>query len=503
MDILKNWTQKRKTILWMGALLAAAAIVGFSVRSLLIQEEAAAQTSVQVAAVTRGSIMETVEAVGVLESQPSAVLTWESGGIVDEISVQVGDEVAKGNVLLELMDDSKSPEILQAENSLLEAQMELGNLLATDSDLQAILKEIAYQELMLIHKYNARNAWNYGGSSDARIDAALADYRTAERNVWELEDAYQAVKILEKDDPQRTVAYEALQAGIRNRDILLRALNQILGHSFDHDVETSFIVYDQQVALVAMIRASYDRALDESEEIAAARAVVQSLQNTVNQGSIIAPFDGTVTEIFNFAGEGVTAGTQAVHLDNLYQLVVEIDIPQLDINKVHAGQSARITFSALPGKEYEGFVQTVSEAGTDASGQVTFRVVIRMEDADEKINPGFTALVRIITAQAEDALLVPNQAIVTTDAGASAVILTGADGSVQLVQVEIGARSDAFTEILSDSISEGSQVAVIPTGASNLETNMGALMFMMNPGPAGGRPPEGEAPQGGGGESPP
>ena len=44
-------------------------------------------------------------------------------------------------------------------------------------------------------------------------------------------------------------------------------------------------------------RNAYNRYLDQSEEIAAAEANVQALQNTIDQARIVAPFAGTITEI--------------------------------------------------------------------------------------------------------------------------------------------------------------------------------------------------------------
>jgi multidrug resistance efflux pump len=52
---------------------------------------------------------------------------------------------------------------------------------------------------------------------------------------------------------------------------------------------------------------AYNRYLDQSEEIAAAEAAVQALKNTIATGSIIAPFDGTITEIDAVAGDLITS----------------------------------------------------------------------------------------------------------------------------------------------------------------------------------------------------
>ena len=71
-----------------------------------------------------------------------------------------------------------------------------------------------------------------------------------------------------------------------------------------------------------------------------------------------------------------------------------------------------------------------------------------------QIKPGFTAVVSIITSQAEDVLLVPTQALRGKN-GNNMVMVLGEDGMPSPVRVEVGASSDEFTEIISGEIAEG------------------------------------------------
>jgi HlyD family secretion protein len=113
------------------------------------------------------------------------------------------------------------------------------------------------------------------------------------------------------DDPDRENANTTLQDAILVRDKALRNLNYLLGHSYDHSVETDYIEYDMAAATLEEARITYQRYLDNSDEVAAAQAKVQALENTVNSASIIAPFDGVITDISANAGESVTSGETA------------------------------------------------------------------------------------------------------------------------------------------------------------------------------------------------
>jgi HlyD family secretion protein len=457
--------QTRKKLVWIGGaliLILASALILFSSRSNADLEE-----DVQIVQVSRGSITQSIGEVGFVEAQPSATISWVSGGIVGDYALNIGDQVKKDAVLMELDFSSWSNESLEAQSDLLDAQLAYENLAASDSDFQTALQAVANAEYKVRTTKDMRDFWNFGGSSDDRIDAVRENYLAAAWDVRVLEAQYETLRnTLEDDNPELTAAYDAYQAADLERDSYLRALNQILGHSYDQVVETDFNDYDLAKAELLQARAEYERLLDNSQELAAAKANVLAIQNTINQAKIIAPFDGTVTEIRYQPGENVEAGSMAVQLDNLDNLVVNVNVSEIEISKVNIGQSVVVTFDALPYKEYKGSVINFSNAGTDESGTVQFRVTVRIDDPDTSIKPGFTAVVSIITSQAEDVLLVPNQALLTQN-GNNVVMLLGEDHLPAPVRVEVGARSDTLTEISSEAISEGDQLMVMVSSNTN------------------------------------
>jgi hypothetical protein len=68
----------------------------------------------------------------------------------------------------------------------------------------------------------------------------------------------------------------------------LSNLNYILGSSYNYSFETDFLEYDAQLATVKEDQVKYNRYLNQSDEIEAAQAAVQALENTISTGSIIA-----------------------------------------------------------------------------------------------------------------------------------------------------------------------------------------------------------------------
>jgi len=418
------------------------------------------EPQMRIVAVTRGSITESIDVVGTLEAQPYIEMAWESGGIVSDFDLSVGDVLIKGDMLMTLEDSSLSASILQAQSDILESQTALDNLMTANSALYTAAQELADAEYSLRDYEADRDYWNYKNASDEDIEEYRTNYYAAKEIVWEKEAAYEAFADMPADDPAREKAYEEMKEAIQERDNQLRYLNNLLGVYYDHGVETDFIEYDLAMAQVEEARVTYKRYLDQSDEIAAAEANVQALQNTIDMAKVVAPFDGTVTEISAVPGEKVANGAMAVRLDNMDNLVVEVYVSEVDINKVSVGMPAKLTFDAIPGKEYDGLVQSISAAGTDDSGVVEFRVSVQVLTADENVKPGFTAVVSIITDEVPDALLVPNAAVVSFN-NRSAVMLSNKDGSTTMVPVETGASSDVFTQIVSGDIAEGDSLAIM------------------------------------------
>src|SRR6266536_94351 len=99
------------------------------------------------ATVTSLNVAQTVEASGSLEAQPSASLTWNTSGVVDQVYVKAGDKVKAGDALMKLKTTSVSPDIISAQADLITAQQDLENAKNSSTDLsQAVIDLKTAQE---------------------------------------------------------------------------------------------------------------------------------------------------------------------------------------------------------------------------------------------------------------------------------------------------------------------------------------------------------------------
>jgi HlyD family secretion protein len=139
--------------------------------------------------------------------------------------------------------------------------------------------------------------------------------------------------------------------------------------------------------------------------------------------SIKAPVDGIVVKRSIEPGQTVAASLQAPELfviaKNLSDMQVETSIDEADVGRVRVGQKAGFTVDAFAGRNFEGEVRQVRKAATVVSNVVTYTVVISAANPDLSLLPGMTANVRIITAQKDKALKVPNAALRFRPAGSS------------------------------------------------------------------------------------
>jgi RND family efflux transporter, MFP subunit len=161
------------------------------------------------------------------------------------------------------------------------------------------------------------------------------------------------------------------------------------------------------------------------EEIASAEMSIKSAQLNIEQTQleiqdyeekakapdpIVAPIDGTVTNVDIKAGDEVQARLAAFTLVNYDKLEVTISADELDITKLKVGQEADVSIEALDGQEITGTVTEISKDGTSSNGVATFPVIVSLNEI-ENVLPGMSADVTVIIEQKTDALIVPVDAV--------------------------------------------------------------------------------------------
>ena len=295
-----------------------------------------------------------------------------------------------------------------------------------------------------------------------RIDLARSEFLDLEEDYKAAKAAYEILEDLEDTDPKRVEAKEFMDEEKFKRDKAFRSLNYLLGKVFDQEVAEDFADYDVALAQLEDAQREWERLKDgpNVNDITAAEAKVAAAEATVSLGWIEAPFDGTVTLANPKTGDEVDSGRSAFRIDDLSKLFVEVEISEVDVNRITIGQRADITFDAIIGETFTGEVIEVSSVGIDDGSGVDFQVTLEIINPTEQVRPGMTAAVNIIVSEIKDVLSVPNRAVRLM--GEQRVIYTLKDGELLEVEVEFGSSSDVYSEVKAGDIEEGDLIVLNP-----------------------------------------
>ncbi len=451
---------KKKLFIVLGVIIIV--IVLILVISGINRAKKAAENAFQTSPLSRGDLTAIVGATGTVRANQSAILTWQTTGRISAVNVKLDELVTTNQVLAELSRDSLSQSIILAEADLVSAKRALDDLKNSD-----VASAIAYQTMVLAQKAvdDARddlNSKNYARADQETLDIAKANLIIAEDAVSRAEQLYDQVDSLDEDNPIRAEAFSELASAKQNRDRLQANLNWLLGLPDEQELATANANLDVALAKLDDATREWERLKDgpDPEDVKAAEARVAALEATLKMQFIEAPFTGTITNVEALTGDQVNPGTVAFRIDDLTKLLVDVDIPEVDINSIKIGQPATLTFDAIQTKSYEGKVVEVARVGTTGLGVVNFKVTIALTDPDELVLPGMTAAVNIIVNQLNDVLLIPNRAVRLVEGNRVVYVLRN---EVAIpVNIEIGATSDTDSELVSGDLKEGDLIILNP-----------------------------------------
>lgn len=211
-----------------------------------------------------------------------------------------------------------------------------------------------------------------------------------------------------------------------------------------------------------------------SESLRSAEISMQNLQDAMNNYTITAPISGTIIEKDAKVGDAVKAGDTLCIVYDLSYLEMSINVDELQISSISVGQKVQITADAVQDKTYVGTVTRVSMKGTSNGGTTTYPVTIRIDDTDG-LRPGMNANAEIVVAEANNALVVPNAAVVrgsyvlvTKDSPSAANADTAMEAPEGFVYVPVktGVSDDDYTQIVSG-IQEGDTIGYNPSSVSS------------------------------------
>lgn len=268
-----------------------------------------------------------------------------------------------------------------------------------------------------------------------------------------------------------TAQRDRVQSELASRQIELRRaqinldqaqLNFNRGQKLRQEGIQTEAVYEQARLDLENARANLAAA---REAVRQAQAALTQARDDLERTTIVAPIDGKVVSLNAREGEVVVTGTMnnpgsvIAVLADLSEVLVEAEVGETEVVGIEVGQPVRIEVDAVSDAVYQGQVveigSSASASGAAGSGLRFFNVKILLLAPDERLRPGMTAQVEIITSAQTDVLTVPVQSVVERDLeedetdGKVKVVPVIEDGVIALRRVETGISDATHVQIVS------------------------------------------------------
>ncbi len=364
----------------------------------------------------QATITETIASSGRVGGTTETNVGAQSQGIVQELYVDEGAEVVRGQRLALIKNDVAEAQVLQARAAVNTARSQLTQVSrgALASDIDAAMQQVRQAEAQveqqraaiiqaeknvaqsrsqiaqfeaerdLARKNLARSTSLVGDGviSQAEHDQTQTNFRVAEKRV---ETQLKAIELAQSSVRTAQAGLKSVQANVRTQQARARTI--------------------QTGARPEDIRVAQQRVAETERGLIVA-------QQQAGNAIVYAPFAGTVTKINAETGQtvGSISGTQGVLTLVSVQPEIRIDVDENNLSSLRIGQEAVISSGAFPNGSFQGTVSELGAAVDVTRGTIEVKVV--PNSAPEWLRAGQTVNVNIITAKNADRLLVPQSALV-------------------------------------------------------------------------------------------
>lgn len=333
----------------------------------------------------------------------SSILSFAAAGKVESIQAAEGSSVKKGDSIAMLEGSEKAgAAVAAADLHVASAQKALDDLnekakiAAADAEMAVALAE---QELK--DAKEKREDLNYKRVNQYMLESIQSQLIIAEKAVEDAEETFSFVQDKPEDDADRARALMYLSQARLARDQVKRNLEYAEGPPAAQDIAEADARVSKALAALEDAKRTFERrktgpdpkdlTLAEAN-LTNARAQAQAARSALNDLRLTAPFDGTI--IVNSLEVGELASSGQIMLGDTSAWQVEtIDLKEVDIIGVAAGQNVTVAFDAIPDLKMEGVVNRIKGYGVTVRGDNTYTVIVDLQGTDPRVLWNMTARV--------------------------------------------------------------------------------------------------------------
>lgn len=371
-------------------------------------------------------------------------------GVVDEVRVQFGDKVQKGDVLVVV----QSREVGQAMLQLYQDRLQQEVAAVKDKWTQTVAAN-THELIKLIRSGAAIDEIEQhlqgrpiGEHRDTLLTAYIDDYRS-QRN-------YDRLKPLSKEG---TVSGKQFLEAESQRNAA-RATLQSLIEQIQQDATQSAILSTyafKELTTRVAVDATYLKILGFDE--AALKAVNPETQGeAIAHYPIVAPFDGTIISKDVVLLERVGPEIQILSIADLSKVWVTADIYEqhLPLLQKLNGKTVKLHADAWPDREFEAKVFYTGDIVHETTRTVSLRAVA--ENSEGLLKPGMFVNVKFPMESDGSVVSIPLTAIQEHEGRSFVFVNVGGD-EFERRDVQLGRRNDRAVEVISG-VKEGDPIAI-------------------------------------------
>jgi len=449
--------------------------------------------------VQSSAVTDTINATGSIVPSREVSLAFQYSARVTEVLIEEGDRVEEGQVIARLNASDIEQILRDATFNLENQQISFDELTGQPRDVDLAAAEAALQAAQL--NFGGSTVLTGPGSTQAEIQRL--QLQLSQNRVWQValqrDDTIQGFQSaganLEEGNfegtsvslgPLGSITFPGQDRGeAQDRyDSSLAQYYQALNSLNAAGANADFNAAQYQAELVrppryggspgaALQRTQAEQQLDrllngpdrdeiEFSQIDLALASLQ-LQQTMLQMDyveLVAPFSGIITEVNMTVGE-IPPPVAAVVLIDDSQFKVNLDIDEIDIMQVRAGQPVQFIVDALPDNNITGIVELVSQTPNQGTQVVSYNVRVVLDETDAPIRAGMSTTGQVVVSSVQGTLGVSPR-FVYNDAitGSSYVIVQTNIGELQRIPIILGEFGNQLVEI-SGGITQGQRVVLV------------------------------------------
>jgi len=478
---------RKKIIIWsiVGLVVVLGVLGYFRLQSRI---EAATRTTYDIVSVARGDIEVTVKGAGSVEPMEKDTVYAGSAATVDEVYFENGDTVSADDVIAQLSSDALETQRDSLQQQIDDADAAIATMRSVsgseyiyapvEGTVMAVYASVGESADVVTDRDGALAILCPDGLLTVTVDsdAALttgqqvtvvtgADSVTGE--VIKIESGKVTVRF--KDDgftlggPAAVTGADGAQIG----EGTIAVANPVYIKGRSGEIKKVYIEAGDEVSRGDKLFRLDGEVLSDAlyQQIQARADLQDDLDDTladIEALTVRAGADGVVTGLSLNPGQSVQGGMALFTVQSSGDFKIEVDIDELDIAGIELGESATVTFDALPGQSFTATVDKINPVGTSVNNVTTYTVTLALSDAPG-VMLGMSADVTIVSQSAQGVLLIPIEAIQVV--GENKYVIMGSEvspegGAVEATHQVVTGITDGVSIEVKEGLAEGDQVAV-------------------------------------------